>query len=123
MTIGTIICALTWGFIIKNTSPVGANFFVFLAFYGSLFLSLVGAFSVLGFLIRRFFSKNDNVVFHHVKQTFRQSILCTILIISSLILLANKLLFWWNAIILLGIFISIEIFIATKNRARMKQYV
>lgn len=123
MTIGTLLCSLAWGFIVRNTSPNNASFFVFFAFYFSLFLAIVGAFSVAGFLIRRFFSKNDEVVFHHVRQTFRQSILLASLLIVSLMLLANNLLFWWNGILLAGMFVFIEIFLATKRKARTADYV
>lgn len=124
MTIGTLLCWVAWFFVVRNTSPVSANLLVFFAFYTSLFLSIVGTFSVAGFLIRRFFSKNDEVVFHHVRQTFRQSMLLAVVSIVMLMLLAHSLLFWWNSMLLITLFVFIEIFIATKRPAvRDNEYV
>lgn len=115
MSLGTLGCWIAWFFVLNNISPIDAGLLGLFFFYCSLFLAIVGSFSVVGFLVRRFFSKNDEIVFHHVRQTFRQSILLSILSIGLLLLLANGLFFWWNSLLLVSIFIFIEIFLATNK--------
>jgi hypothetical protein len=115
MSLGTLGCWIAWFFVLNNISPIDAGLLGLFFFYFSLFLAIVGSFSVVGFLVRRFFSKNDEIVFHHVRQTFRQSILLSILSVGLLLLLANGLFFWWNSLLLVSIFIFIEIFLATKK--------
>jgi hypothetical protein len=72
MSIGALICWLAWFFVLGSIDPTQAGFFGFLFFYASLFLALTGTFSVIGFLIKKIVLKNDQVIFHHVRSTFRQ---------------------------------------------------
>ncbi|MFA6490589.1 MAG: hypothetical protein WCT43_01755 [Candidatus Magasanikbacteria bacterium] len=118
MSIGTLLCWVSWIFVIFKVSPVDSGFIGIFSFYLSLFLSIVGTFSVLGFMIRRVILKDDEVVFRHVRHTFRQSIFIATVITIVLILLSNKLLFWWNAIILVVFFIFIETVFFTSSRER-----
>ena len=92
-----------------------------LAFYFSLFLSVVGTFSVLGFLVRRAILKDDEAVFKHVRHTFRQSIFIASVITIVLILLSKQMLFWWNAAILIIFFVFIEAVFFTSTREHPSQ--
>lgn len=85
-------------------------------FYFGLFLAVVGTFSVIGFLVRRTFLNDDEIVFRHVRHTFRQSILLAVLIIAVLILLSKQLLFWWNLTILVALFIFLEAIFFSNRR-------
>lgn len=116
MSIGTILCWVAWFFVITNTSPIESGLMGLFFFYFSLFLAVVGTFSVIGFLIRKIIIKNDEVIFRHVRHTFRQSILLGLLIVFILILLSQNLLFWWNALILFAFFIFLEGVIFSNRR-------
>ncbi|MEK7131305.1 MAG: hypothetical protein AAB797_01035 [Patescibacteria group bacterium] len=122
MSVGAAICWLAWFFVLGSVDPSQAGFFGFLFFYSSLFLALAGTFSVIGFLIKKIVLKNDQIVFHHVRSTFRQSLLVATVIILGLILLQIKLLAWWNGILLILLFAAIEGVIFT-NRKYNNRYV
>ncbi len=116
MSLGAFICWLAWFFVLGSIDPTQAQFFGFLFFYLSLFLALTGTISVIGFLIKKIILKDDQVVFHHVKSTFRQGTLTALLIIFGLILLQIKLLAWWSAILLVLLFTTIEGIIFTSRK-------
>ena len=116
MSIGAAICWLAWFFVLGSVDPTQAGIFGFIFFYASLFLALAGTFSVIGFLVKKIILKSDQIVFHHVKSTFRQSILLAAVIIFNLVLLQIKLLAWWNAILLLLLFAAIEAVIFTNRK-------
>jgi hypothetical protein len=116
MSVGAFICWLAWFFVLSSIDPTQAGFFGFLFFYTSLFLALTGTFSVMGFLVKKIILKNDEVIFHHVKSTFRQGMLVAFIIMAGLILLQTKLLAWWSAIFLILLFIIIEGIIFTNRK-------
>lgn len=122
MSIGAAICWLAWVFVLGSVDPQQAGFFGFLFFYASLFLALAGTFSVIGFLIKKIILKNDQIVFHHVKSTFRQGMLMASTIILGLILLQAKLLTWWNGILLVMLFAAIEGIIFTNRKYNNKNF-
>ena len=116
MSVGALMCWLAWFFVLGSVEPEQAGFFGFLFFYASLFLALAGTFSVIGFLIKKIILKNDQIVFHHVKSTFRQGMLVAGIIILGLILLQIKLLTWWNGILLVLLFAAVEGIIFTNRK-------
>lgn len=116
MSVGALICWLAWFFVLSSVDPTQAGLFGFLFFYASLFLALAGTFSVIGFLIKKIILKNDQIVFHHVKSTFRQGMLIAGVIIFGLILLQIKLLTWWDGILLILLFAVIEGVIFTNRK-------
>lgn len=123
MSIGALICWLAWFFVLGSVDPTQAGFFGFLFFYTSLFLALTGTFSVIGFLIKKIILKKDQVIFHHVKSTFRQGMLIALIIIGGLILLQTKLLAWWSAILLVLLFTFIEGIIFTNRKYNNKDFI
>ncbi len=116
MSIGAFICWLAWFFVVSSIDPTQTSLFGFLFFYLSLFLALTGTVSVMGFLVKKIILKEDRVVFHHVKSTFRQGMLTAMVIISGLILLQIKLLAWWSAILLVLFFTAVEGVIFTSRK-------
>ena len=123
MSFTTALCWVVWFFIILNIDPNQAGVGIFLFFYLSLLSALIGTFSVIGFLIKRFLIKNDDLVFRHVKKTFRQSIIISVLIAFSLFLLQKNLLTWWNEIMLILLAGTLEGIVFTNRRFRNQDYV
>ncbi len=123
MSIGTVFCWAAWVYILFNTSPNDNNIISLISFYLSLFMAIVGTFSVIGFTLRRLIIKDDDVVFRHVRHTFRQGTILGTAIILALILLSQELLFWWNAILLAIFFLFVEIIIFTNRKHSNSNYV
>ncbi len=122
MAAGTLICWVAWFFVLFNTDPQEANFLVFAFFYTSLFLGIVGLFSVLGFLLKSR-RTTDDAVFRQVKKTFIQGILLGSFVIFVLILRQFNLLFWWNAIFLVILYVLIEGVILSNRKYHNRDYV
>ena len=120
MAIGTILCWVVWFLIIGNINPDQAGVVGFVLFYLSLFLSLTGTISVIGFLIRKKIDKNDIVVFHHVRHTFRQGLLLSFLILSALMLLQFKMLNWLTGPLVVILFLIIESIIFANRKHKNK---
>ena len=106
MTLGTILCWIAWVFILFNINPAEADSLGF--FYLSLFLATVGTFSVLGFTVRRAIIKNDEIIFRHVRHTFRQGVFLSLLLIITLFLSARDLFNWLIGLLLILVFIGLE---------------
>ena len=123
MSIATFLCWMAWITVVWYSDPTRANFMGLFLFYFSLFLSIIGTFSVCGFLIQRAIIKNDYLVFRHVKKTFRQGFLTASFVIICLLLLAKDLLAWWNFIILIVLFIFLEMIIFTGRKFQNLDYV
>lgn len=123
MSLGTLLCWVAWIFVITSLAPQESGIMGLVIFYSSLFLALVGSISVLGFLIRRAKYKNDELVFRHVRHTFRQSILIGAFAICLLILRANNVLTWWTLVLLLIFFFVLEGIVFTSRKFNNVEYV
>ena len=123
MSIATLLCWLTWIFILISTDPYLINYLIFSFFYLSLFLSLLGTFSIIALLVRTIFLKDQQVIFRHVKRTFRKSATLSFFLILFLILLQKNLLTWWNSIMLATLFFVFEGMIFSNRHYRNRDYV
>lgn len=99
---GSILGWITWGFIIWSVAPAEAGLAGWLFFYLSLGLALFGTTVVAGFLMRRAVATDEAVVLRHVKNIFRNGLIISGVIILLLILQAEQLLNWWNALLVVG---------------------
>lgn len=118
MTLGTLLCWVAWFFVLTNLSPGEAGLLGLVFFYASLFLALVGTISVIGFLIQRARNNNDDVVFRHVRQTFRHSVLSSCFLIIALMLKAQDMLSGWTALVLIVVFFITESILANRKQSR-----
>jgi hypothetical protein len=123
MTIGTFLCAFSWVFVLISFDPTKSGLVGLAFFYVSLFFTLVGAFSVLGFLVRRIVIRDDEIVFRHVRRTFRQAIFISFFAIAALLFLQFRLLSWWVAFILGFMYAILEGIIFTSRKHNNSDYV
>jgi hypothetical protein len=123
MAFGTLLCFLTWTMIVFNINPQNAGLVIFLFFYATLFLWVLGASSIVGFLVRYKFIKVDEVIFRSVKRTLRQSLFISLLVTLIALLLQLKLLAWWNTAILFILFLVIEGLIFSNRKFNNIDYV
>ncbi len=114
----SILSLISWGlfvFVVKTVDPFTTNWLGFLIFYASLLSSLIGTFSIAGFLLRYYFVK-EKIIFNLVKISFRQSFVLSLFIISYLILKSFDLFSWINLILLIVLFTFIEISLSSKKK-------
>lgn len=123
MSLATLVCWMVWFLVVYIYNPATAGLIGFLLFYTSLFLSVLGTFSVIGFFIRGKIIKNDDIVFRHIKRTFRQGFFFGIFCIINLLLAQFRLLTWWNFILLLTTYIFLEGLIFTSRKYQNRNYV
>jgi hypothetical protein len=109
MLITTVACYLAFLAIIYFFEPSENNVLVLILFYTSAFLCLIGTFSLLGLVLRVFFT-SDQLIFRKVITSFRQSIWFALLIIIGLYLKNKDLLVWRNIILLILALALLELF-------------
>lgn len=114
MGLGSLISWSAWFLIIFYIDPYNSGFVGLASFYLILFLALLGTLSLLGFFIRFIFLKKS-VLFRHIGISLRQAILFSTLISFSLLLQANRLFTWWNAILLILSLALLEFFFLARE--------
>jgi len=123
MFLGTMMCSVAWLFIVFNIDPTNADSFSFIFFYASLFLSLLGFVSIISLWIKIKLLKSEEVVFRHVKRTFRQGAITATLVVALLLLQQYRYLTWWNLIIFVILGILIEMIIFSSRKFSNRDYV
>ncbi len=112
----TILAWLAFFMVINNFDPFKIDLLIFTLFYLTLFLSIFGTFSLLLFYIHKISlasnhkewnikNKKEKIM---ITESFRKSILISLIFIVALILQSERLLTWWNTILLVIIFSMFE---------------
>jgi hypothetical protein len=115
MILATVICWLSFAFIVSLVNPETTNLTGFFLFYASLFLGLTGSGAIIGFLVR-FIGLRHVLAFTSVKEAFRQSFLFAFLIIAVLFLLSKNLFNWLNLFLLIIGLSVLEFFLLSCRR-------
>ena len=123
MSLGTLTCLTAWLFVVFNIDPNNTDIVSFVFFYTSLFLSLLGIISTISLWIKVKFLKSEEVVFRHVKKTFRQGAVSASLVVLLLLLQQYQFLTWWNLIILVILGILVEATIFSNRKFSNRDYV
>ena len=99
---GIMLGLSSFGFfiIIFNFDPSQANWIVFALFYLTLFLSSLGLLSLLGFWLRRLFSKERMQNRLAIINSLRQGLIMALVVVIAMWLQSARLLTWWNTILL-----------------------
>jgi hypothetical protein len=115
IALGTL---LAWGafvLVVLYLNPETAGVLGFTFFYLSLFLGVAGSLTLLGF-VWRYIRHRDDLLFRHVTISFRQGVLLGVLVTGALFLQSQKLLTWWNLILLVVGITLLELFLLTSRR-------
>lgn len=118
MSIATLACWGAFVFVLSTVDPMATNWVGFALFYTSLFLSIMGTASIVGFLIR-FTCLKHELAFRSVKAAFRQSFLFSSLLVAVLFLSSQGFLTWLNLILLIIGLSLIEYFLISYDRSRI----
>lgn len=108
MSLTTIVAWTGWVIVITTVNPEGAGALELSFFYLSLFLSLLGTFSVLGFGIRSLLQRHHRAHIYRVSTAFRQACLWSLGLIIALALQSQRILSWWLLLLLLLAMTMIE---------------
>lgn len=114
MTLATLLCWSSFFIVISSVNPFSTSLSGFILFYLSLLFSIIGTLSLLGFLVRNLFNKNQFIT-EQVIVSFRQSVWFSILIIVGLYLQSQKLATWWNLLILLVLLLVLEFYFVYRS--------
>lgn len=120
MILATLLCWASFFIVINSVNPLNTSVLGFVFFYSSLFLSLIGTLSVLGFLLRHWFNKNQ-FISEQVVISFRQSIWLSIIIVVGLYLQSQRLATWWNLLILLVLMIVLEFYFIYQSEETLEK--
>ena len=121
LTFSTALAAIALGLILFNFSPSSTNLILFL-FYLTLFLTVEGVFSLVNVFSRYFFKKRKKIAhpFSEINfnQCFRQGIFLSLILILILLFNDLKILRWWNALIVIGVILGIEIYLIKNQKPK-----
>jgi hypothetical protein len=110
----TIFCWACFVLILFYVNPDEAGFVGFLAFYLSLFFALTGTFSLIGFYLRVWLSRNE-ILFKHISPAFRQGFFLALILVISLVLQAFRILTWWDGLLLVGSVVLLEFYFMSRQ--------
>ncbi|MFA7244819.1 MAG: hypothetical protein WC070_01395 [Candidatus Magasanikbacteria bacterium] len=117
MMFATMLCWVSWFFVINNIDPFTTPVSGFLFFYGSLLLSVLGTFSIIFFFFYKLFGSKEMPLFRYVQISFRQSLFLSSFLIFTLFLQGNNYLNVVTGTLLLIIFVLIISFnISVKHK-------
>ncbi|MDP2685463.1 MAG: hypothetical protein Q8P20_10635 [bacterium] len=117
MVLGTVLCWVSLFFVISNIDPFEANLAGFTFFYISIFLAMIGTFSILLFMVYQSIKRNVRPMYHQVQKSFRDSIIIAGFITALLYLQGSGLMNVWNFLILLSATVSLFIFLLFNKKA------
>jgi hypothetical protein len=125
MSATTALCALVFGYILFTIDPETTNSIGFFLFYLSLFLLIIGATAIIGFVVRFIVFRHELAINtaclsgRQVKVAFRQSFFFAGFIVIALFLLSGNLLSWLNlSILIIGLSV-LEFFLLSYGKVNM----
>ncbi len=104
MALATVLCWLSWVFVLMNVDPFETNGLGFIFFYTSLFFSFVGSFSIGLFFMYLKIWGDEAPLFAYVAKSFRESFLVSGFLTLALFLVGSRLLNWWTFSLLITSF-------------------
>lgn len=101
MLLATILAWFGFFIIINSFDPNQGGLMVFSLFYTTLFLSIFGTLSLLGFLFRNIFNKRKALARVMALESFRQALIFSIILVVAMMMQAARVLTWWNMLLLI----------------------
>lgn len=110
----TILALGVWLLILFNVDRNFADFVTKSAFFGSLFLWLMGIIAFIIFYLRVWIS-NREVVFGQLPISVRHACLISLAIVGLLIFKSIKIFTWWDSLMFVLVIVLIELFFRTRK--------
>ena len=112
--LATMLFWAAWILIILKVDPYIGGRNMIILFFISLFLSLTGLLTLIGFLLRIWFSKNE-LINLYLRPSVRQAILISLCIIVLLSIQILRLVNIWSGLLIVLAILSLEFFFRTKK--------
>jgi len=100
MLLATVLAWFGFFIIISSFDPNEGSWLVYTLFYSILFLSILGTFSLLGFLTRSIFNRKKTRPRLLAIEAFRQAVIFSAVLVVAMMLQAGRILTWWNMVLL-----------------------
>lgn len=107
MTLATMTAWIAWAVVLHGVDPTRSGIVGFLLFYLTFIMAVFGTISILGLLIRLWRS-TEELPSRLAIRSFRQGILLSILLTSSLLLFSQNWFRWWTMLLMVIIVALIE---------------
>lgn len=114
MFAGTIASWLAWVLVLFTIDPFVSGSVGLAGFSFTLFLALLGTFSLLGFLFRRTFSRTT-IAFRQIGVSLRQGMLFSLIVVGVLLLRGTGLYTWWIVVFFVAGVTVLEFFFLTRE--------
>jgi hypothetical protein len=108
ISIATVVSIITFASVILFIDPYSAPYLPNIFFYSTLFLSLVGIFTIISMLVRRWFEPTAYI--DRFRISVRQATLVALMLCALILLQSLNLLFWWVGLTLIMFITMLEIF-------------
>lgn len=109
MAVATSIAFMGWTLVLMYIDPKSSGYMGLVLFYTTLFLGLMGFFTLISFSLKRWISNNE-VIFAYIASSFRQGFWLAIIIIGLLVMQGGRILNWWDALLFVGAISLLELY-------------
>lgn len=109
MAVATSIAFMGWVLVLFYIDPTSSGYMGLTLFYTTLFLGLMGFFTLISFSLKRWISNNE-IIFAYIASSFRQGFWLAIIIIGLMIMQGARILNWWDALLYIGAISLLELY-------------
>ncbi len=109
MTTATSFAFMGWILVILYIDPVSSGLMGLILFYSTLFLGLLGFFTLISFSLKRWISNNE-VIFSYITSSFRQGFWLSLIVIGILVMQGARILNWWDSLLFVGSISLLELY-------------
>lgn len=109
MSVATAFAFVGWTFVLLYIDPGTSGYVGVILFYLTLFLALLGFFTLINFSLKRWIANNE-VIFAYVSSSFRQGFWLATIIVGLLVMQGARILNWWDALLFVGAISLMELY-------------
>ena len=109
MAVATSVAFMGWVLVLLYLDPGSAGYVGIALFYLTLFLGLMGFFTLISFSLKRWISNNE-IIFAYIASSFRQGFWLAIIIIGLLVMQGARILNWWDALLFIASISLLELY-------------
>jgi len=109
MAVATSIAFMGWALVLIYIDPKSSGYIGLALFYTTLFLGLMGFFTLISFSLKRWISNNE-IIFAFIASSFRQGFWLAIIIIGLLLMQGARILNWWDALLYVSAISLLELY-------------
>lgn len=109
MAVATSVAFMGWGLVLMYIDPGSAGYMGMVLFYTTLFLGMMGFFTLISFSLKRWISNNE-IIFSYIAGSFRQGFWLAVIIVGLLMMQGARILNWWDALLFVASISLLELY-------------